>query len=287
MAGVNWSSVPLLTPGMKNLGNQINRRFPTRSGASDGARGDYAHTQGTSGHNPDDTRYDNAEWDGDSDSTSEIRAIDVDKDLNDPRGASMQELVDYIRRLPGIGTVLRYIIFNKKIYHVRNGFAPEDYEGDNKHTEHVHFSGAWTQASDANTSFDFKLEQLGDRVATQFNAEDRDVLKAEATEGVLSYAGGGLPIWPGKPATANFLNSFTKMFNNIQELQVVLAAVASKVDLDPAELAAITAAVPSAEENAEAVIAALGDAGVDTLADILREGLSPEERAELAAALLA
>jgi hypothetical protein len=56
-APVNWNTVPLLTPGMKNLGNQFNFRWPVRDGTSDGAVGNYKHQLGKSGHNPDDTKY--------------------------------------------------------------------------------------------------------------------------------------------------------------------------------------------------------------------------------------
>ena len=284
---VRWSNVSYLTPGMKNLGNQINSRFPTRSGTSDGAVGDAAHAAGTSDHDRDDSSYDNAAWDSDSDNKSEVRAIDVDKDLNDSRGINMQELIDHMRKLPGLKNVIRYMIYNGKMYHARDNFAPTTYTGSNKHTQHAHFTGAWTQASDENNSFDYKFEELGVRVATQFNAEDRDILKAEATEGSIGYVGGCLPVWPGKTATSNFLNAFTYMFNMVVTNQAILEAIAAKVDLDPAELEAIRALVPTPQENAQAVIQALGEAGVSDLADILREGLSVEEREELAALLLA
>jgi hypothetical protein len=169
-AMVNWSKVPMLTPGMKHLGNSFNNRFSGRDGASDGALGDYAHTQERSGHNPDDTSHHNAEWDGDSDSTPEIRAIDVDDDLRDP-DVSMQDVIDHMRALPGLASVIRYMIYNRKIYRASNGFRPEDYTGASAHTEHAHFSGAYTQSSDANTTFDFKFDQLGDPVA-KLDADD-------------------------------------------------------------------------------------------------------------------
>lgn len=240
---VRWSNVPYLTPGMKNLGNQINERFPNRSGTSDGAVGDYAHSQGTSGHNPDDTVHDNAEWDSDSDTKKEIRAIDVDKDLNDSRGADMMDLIYHLKELRNLSSVIRYMIYNKKMYHVNNGFEPETYSGNNAHTEHAHFSGAWSQSSDENGSFDFKLEQLGVRVATQFNAEDRVILKADATGGVLSYAGSGLPSWEDQPNNRNFLNAFTALFNLVKEIDGKIDALEAKINNIQADADGIPAAV--------------------------------------------
>jgi len=163
---VNWNNVSMLTPGMKNLGNQFNARWLKRDGASDGAVGDYAHQQEDSGHNPDDTKYHNAEWDGDSDSKSEIRAIDVDSTLNDPE-VNMQMVIDHMRKLPNLGSVIRYMIYNRKIYKASNNFNPENYTGASAHTEHAHFSGAYSDASDENKTFNFKFDELGDDVSEQ------------------------------------------------------------------------------------------------------------------------
>lgn len=267
MAGVNWDNVSMLTPGMKNLGNQINDRFPTRSATSDGAIGDYAHSQGTSGHNPDDTSHDNAEWDNDGDNKSEIRAIDVDKDLNDTvRGADMQDLVDHIRKLPGLGAVLRYIIFNNKMYHSSDKFAPTTYQGSNKHTEHAHFSGAYSQSADENTTFDYRLEELGVRVATQFNAEDKTELRVAATTGVLSYTGGGLPSWEGQPNPRGYLNAFTKMFNMVAELVDKVDALQVSVDAANASLSTITEIVQDLEHD-------VADGGPSTVQSALSEAI--------------
>ncbi|MET0915741.1 MAG: hypothetical protein ABWY81_06030, partial [Jiangellaceae bacterium] len=35
-----------------------------------------------------------------------------------------------------------------------------DYDGPSPHTEHIHFEGAYTEAADRNTTFDYQLETL-------------------------------------------------------------------------------------------------------------------------------
>lgn len=268
---VNWNNVSMLTPGMKNLGNQFNRRFTERDGASDGAIGDWAHTQEHSGHNPDDTSKHNAEWDNDSDNTPEIRAIDVDNNLNDP-DVSMQDVIDHMRKLPNLGSVIRYMIYNRRMYHVNNGFNPVTYNGASPHTEHAHFSGAWTNASDANTTFDFKFDQLGDSMAIT----DADVKKFWDYK-ISDYTD---PSGGTRPSAYDWV-AYTA--SRQRALLNALAAIAAKVDLDPSEIQAIKDSldVPTAEDNANATVSALLGSGVAGLATVLRNALSAEQRAEL------
>jgi hypothetical protein len=150
----NWE----LTKGLQNLRNQVNAQWPGRDTTSDGTIGDYEHQQGTSGHNPDDTAYDNAEWDGDDDANSEVRAWDMDADLRED-GVTAQMIVDHIVGLKP-SSVLRYVIYNHKIYKSQNGWKPESYTGASAHTEHIHFSGAYSQSADNNTTYNYRLDEV-------------------------------------------------------------------------------------------------------------------------------
>lgn len=190
----------VLTKGLQNLRDQMNSAFPDRDKTSDGTIGDAAHQAETSGHNPDDTAGSRAEWNGDPDSTPEVRAWDMDSDLRSP-GVTAQQVVDHIRHLPSVSSVLRYMIYNRKIYKASNGWAAEDYTGPSAHTEHIHFSGAYSQAADNNTSFDYRLEDL--------MAISDDVAKIS---GQVEYN--------------------RKVLGNIQ---LALTAIAGKVDADPVD----------------------------------------------------
>ena len=149
----------ILTAGLQNLRNQVNTAFPNRSTLSDGTIGDAAHRAEISGHNPDDTPGSKPEWDGDPDNIPEVRAWDMTAALGNPN-VSTQDLIDHLRSLPDLGTVIRYMIYDRKMYHVDNDFEPVPYTGASAHTEHVHFSGARTQEADNNTSYDYQIWEI-------------------------------------------------------------------------------------------------------------------------------
>ncbi len=147
----------ILTLGLQNLRNQINLWAPDRDHTSDGTIGDAAHMAEVSGHNPDDTRGSKPEWNGDPDNTPEVRAIDVDVDFRN--GATAQQLVDHIVGLKP-SSVLRYVIYNRRIYEATNGWKSRAYTGESAHTEHIHFSGAYSQAADNNRTYNYRLEDI-------------------------------------------------------------------------------------------------------------------------------
>lgn len=147
----------ILTLGLQNLRRQIDLWAPDRDHTSDGTIGDAAHEAEVSGHNPDDTSGSRAEWNRDPDNTPEVRAIDIDVDFRN--GASAQQLVDHVVGLKP-SSVLRYVIYNRRIYEATNGWKSRAYTGESAHTEHIHFSGAYSQSSDNNTTYNYRLEDI-------------------------------------------------------------------------------------------------------------------------------
>jgi peptidoglycan hydrolase-like protein with peptidoglycan-binding domain len=54
------------------------------------------------------------------------------------------------------------MIYNHFEYHERDNFEPTPYAGSSPHEEHIHFEFAWTNAADENTTFDYRLDEIGD-----------------------------------------------------------------------------------------------------------------------------
>jgi hypothetical protein len=170
----------VLTKGLQHLRNEVNYTFPNRSKASDGTIGDLAHMAETSGHNPDDTAGSKAEY-NDHDGIPEVRAWDCTSDFGD--GVDAQDVVDHLRSLRGLSSVIRYMIYNRKMYQASNGWKAEAYTGPSAHTEHIHFSGARTQASDNNNTFDYRLEEI----PVALNAADKSWIAGQIDETVGKY----------------------------------------------------------------------------------------------------
>jgi hypothetical protein len=147
----------VLTVALTALRSGFNVAYPGRDKGSDGWIGDTAHQDRTSGHNPDDTSGVSAEY-SDSDTKQEVRAIDVDKDLK-ASGASMQDVIDRILATPNDTKRLKYIIFNRYQWSKSNDWRRTDYDGDNPHTEHAHFSGDPGYDEDGSP---WSVESMGD-----------------------------------------------------------------------------------------------------------------------------
>jgi len=122
--------------------------------------GDTSHQAEASSHNPDETgRPEFSDHDG----KDEVRAWDADKDLRDPSGIQMEMLVQHILGILRSGGMwwIRYIIYNRRIWHRRDGFVTHQYTGSNPHTDHVHFNSDFTQAADEATGTDWHFGEVG------------------------------------------------------------------------------------------------------------------------------
>lgn len=150
----------VVVPNLNEARDQLDRRFPNRDRTSDGSIGDTRHQTSPSSHNPD--RSGNPEY-RDGDSLDEVRARDFDADLRDPGGVTMEQVVQHWVTLARQGVLwwVRYIIFNGRIWHRRDGFKTHAYTGSNKHDKHCHVNSDFTQAADTVTGTDWHLDQLG------------------------------------------------------------------------------------------------------------------------------
>lgn len=118
---------PYLAPSLARLRTAINTRWPNRDHSTDGWIGDQAHSVRTSDHNPDPK-------------TGVVRAIDIDKD-----GVHVPSVLASAM----VNQAVRYVIHNRRIYHVDNLFRPQNYKGSNDHTEHIHVSIEHTKTAEA------------------------------------------------------------------------------------------------------------------------------------------
>lgn len=150
----NWFAVPALVEGR----DQLNARFPNRDKGAEGFVGDLAHQGSASSHNPDESG--NPEY-RDHDGKDEVRAWDADKDLRDPN-VTMEQVVQHLitGARAGVFWWIRYIIFNGRIWHRRDGFVTRIYTGSNKHTDHAHINNDFTQAADTVTGTNWGFDTL-------------------------------------------------------------------------------------------------------------------------------
>jgi hypothetical protein len=153
---MTWTVVP----NLNELKDQLNSRFPNRDKTTDGTIGDLPHQESTSSHNPDLTG--NAEW-KDGDAKDEVRARDVDKDLNDSHGVTMEQVVQRIIEKARAGKLpwLRYVVYNGRIWHKRDNYVTRIYTGSNQHTDHTHLNSDFTQEADEVTGTNWYLSDLG------------------------------------------------------------------------------------------------------------------------------
>ena len=147
----------VLVPCLARLRADLDRIAPNRDRASDGTIGDRAHQESVSDHNDDEIGRVPIR---DADTTHEVHAFDADTDLR-VAGLNMEMVVQFIlaRCRRGAETRLRYIIYNRRIWEARNGWAQRPYAGANPHTGHAHYSASYATAHEANTA-SWRLEDI-------------------------------------------------------------------------------------------------------------------------------
>jgi hypothetical protein len=256
----------VLVRPLVQLTDQLNEIAPGRDKASDGSIGDYAHSTGKSGHNPDDTSKNNAEWDGDSDNISEVRAKDLDKDLRTP-GLTMLMICAWLVKGARSGRFwwIRYIIFDGVIYHKNTGFAARTYTGSNKHEHHMHVSTDWNQASD-NADADYAFwEMIGTMEADLSESAKQFIRDVTADAGEVWAA----QVNPGdgrRGLGAVVVDLYTTAqgikLAQISQTQTILTAISAMPGVDTAALAELLG-----PQIVAGIVAALPD----------MDGASPDE----------
>ena len=177
-----WVVVPCLDA----LRDEFNKLNPYRDKKSDGSIGDSNHTS-TSDHTPDeDSRV---LRDHDRDAKNEVHARDIDKTGPWPNGESFHDIVMRVIagerkkwRDPNDKCRLNYVIWAGKIYDKDNDFQGEPYTGKNGHYEHGHFSARYETECENDTRPWGVVREVN--VASQFNADDKAVIKSAAKDGV-------------------------------------------------------------------------------------------------------
>jgi hypothetical protein len=220
----------VVTASLGRLMADFRTTFPAKSRASDGTIGDTAHQAETSGHNPDDTPGSKAEY-SDADSKPEVRAIDVDNTLHDPRGVTMEQVVQRLLSTPADRDRLMYVIYFRRIWRKKNSWRQEAYTGSSPHTEHAHFSG--DPDADENAAPWTSVLSFGDDMASaaEINASRNSFAITQLQEKYTVIAG---DVDGGKP----------------QEVTSALAAAIKRIDATVAALAARPALELTAEQTA-------------------------------------
>lgn len=248
---------------------QINAAAPSRDKSSDGSIGDPAHAATVSAHNPQDTEDSS---DG-NDPDNQVDARDI---THDPRfaGSDMAQVTEAIRMSKD--RRVRLVIFNKRIFAsyataTRPAWAWGPYIGQNDHSKHAHVETndvhndelqPWSIFLTVPSKGDNMLMLAVDTKTGQHWLCDGMTRRPIAAEDVkhIKYLGstGALTVWTGKPAEAP--NSIWLGVGDLMGLPV------GSVDIDYDQLAEsiIEAlpeglAIPTAQENADAVARELAD----------------------------
>lgn len=119
-----WPQNPRLAKSLVTLRDQINKAYPNRSKATDGALGDARHAAKKSDHNPRPG----------PDGVGIVLALDI---THDPaNGCDVGKLAESLRS--SRDTRVNYFIFNKRI--CSSSVSPWTWRSNSDHTAHIHIS---------------------------------------------------------------------------------------------------------------------------------------------------
>jgi hypothetical protein len=198
-----------LNPALTRFRTAVNRRYGARRDLeSDGTIGDRAHQNTSSDHN--------------EDADGSVDAWDMDVDLNG-RGRPNAEDIEALKRVFEAHPSSSYWIHNDQIAKRSNGWRRESYvyagPNRNRHTKHVHWT---TRQSHETSTAAWILED---------DMTPDELLNTRIDSPSL-----------GSRTFADWLKGGQSAANKVDALAAVVTKIAEKVDIDPAELEAITAA---------------------------------------------
>ena len=163
---------PKLSHAARTLREMIDDAFPDRDRKSDGWIGDLRHSSRVSQHNPDSNGW--------------VRAIDIDKDLNDQKSAAF-DLADQIRLAAKKDKRIWYVIFNHKIASQKSKFEWKPYDGINPHEHHIHIS--FTELGD-NSIERFDIPMLGGKGESGKSDQNVSVVRSCSLCGCSQHVSG-------------------------------------------------------------------------------------------------
>lgn len=258
----SWTVIPCLLA----LRDEFNALAPNRDKGADGTIGDSSHTS-SSDHTPDEdsSKLENK----DSDHANEVHALDTDSTGPWPAGRTFKDIfLDVIElerekwNAPDDKCRLNYAIFDRKIYDKDNDFAPQDYTGSDPHTNHAHFSARYETSCEEDTR---PWGVIGDIVTP----EDIEAVAKAVWTRQLTNPHYGKDGDTRKTVSAEDFQRYEDV-NHLTTQRKILEAID---------------ALPTDDENAAAVVEALGQDDPEALAAALRGVLTPEQVEALRLAL--
>jgi hypothetical protein len=249
----NWVVVPCLLC----LRDEFNAVSPKRDKGADGTISDSNHTS-SSDHTPDEDS--SVLRNKDADKVNEVHALDVDSTgpwpdgkRGDIQGSWFDKKIHAIIALekrrwndPNDMCRLNYVIWRGHIYDKDNNFEAWVYDGDDPHTNHVHFSGRYeTRAENDKRPWGVS----GGIMATLDGDDVKAIAKASAEETWKLMRDRVEPL-PGQTAQATAGGILWALDSNIRRstatILAAIKAIEPSLDVDESALAReLLAALPA------------------------------------------